>query len=133
MSSVSGNEPSVTSARMRQIESILDRSRLAAGLPVLTEIEMRLASNVWAEILAPISTDWLDECYLRAIRAHNPALPFMAAELIRAWEQANKAGGVTASCPVCHGMGWWVDPDADWMGQQICRHPRLRLAPKGDQ
>jgi hypothetical protein len=31
-------------------------------------------------------------------------------------------------CPDCLGRGLFVDPDADWLGHQVCKHPNLKLA-----
>jgi hypothetical protein len=46
----------------------------------------------WGEVLDPVATDWLDECYLRSMRNLDPSSPYKAAMLIVEWKQVIDSG-----------------------------------------
>lgn len=84
-------------SRTRKIEQIIIKSRLSCSLPVPDDKELQIAVVSWGEIIEPIATDWLNECYVRAGRFHQNDKPFAAALLLRAWSEANASGEVEAS------------------------------------
>jgi hypothetical protein len=75
----------------------LNKSRLSASLPVYGDDELRLATSAWTEVLTPVATDWLNECYVRAMRQHDPARPFTAAALLEVWYSVQRNGEFDAS------------------------------------
>lgn len=108
---------------MRRIEGILISSRFAIGLPALEDDELKLHTRSWFEILEPVAIDWLHECYIRAMRNHDPARPFGAVEILNVWNSVLKNGEYDVSrmqavpyiaetekfCPdQCSSSGWYT-------------------------
>lgn len=81
----SGKQPNAGQEKMRKIQQILTKARLATNLPAYDDKELQVAAAAWLEILELVASDWLNECYIRAMRAHDPEKPFTAGEIIRAW------------------------------------------------
>jgi hypothetical protein len=78
--------------RTRKIEDLILRSKVDSGLSAPGDRELQLIGASWAELLEPVATDWLNECYVRAMRGHDPAQPFKAAEVFKAWQLAVASG-----------------------------------------
>lgn len=76
---------------------MIQKSRIASGYPVLLDRDLRLYSATWAEVLHPVATDWLNECYASAIRVHDLAKPFSPIEIFTAWSNAVSSGDVEKS------------------------------------
>lgn len=102
---------------------LIINSRFAIGLPAHDDDELRLNARSWSEILEPVATDWLHECYIRAIRRHDPARPFGAVEILNIWGDVVRSGEYAISratdtpqivetekfCPnKCSVSGWYA-------------------------
>src|SRR5215831_9234776 len=78
---------SLDEARVQALGSIITRARLVTNLPPLEPDSFVAALAAWEEIIHEIPTTELDECYRRAMHAHNPKHPFGVSELWQAWQQ----------------------------------------------
>ena len=82
-SSSFGREPH----RAEILATIISKARVVCSLPALEPDDLVAAVMAWEEILSDLPTDWLDQCYRRAMRSHRWRAPFGAAEIYQAWEQ----------------------------------------------
>ena len=73
--------------RMRLLEAIIIKSKLACGLSVPGADEIKLTREAWQEVLEPIPTAYLQRCYIQALRSHDPNDPFKASAIFREWNR----------------------------------------------
>lgn len=103
--------------RHRVIAIMLQKSRLVRSLPAFEPDELEMQVSAWAEILEPIPTEWLDECYKRAMRSHNNGQPFASTELVRIWHDLCLSGEVAKATfngrclPAAHACDYNCSPE----------------------
>lgn len=64
---------------------IIERSRLACGLPTLNERNLAATADAWLELLRGIPGERLEECYLRTMRERTIRTALQPTELLQTW------------------------------------------------
>ena len=97
------------------LSAIISAARRRAGVSALSDAALADEIRDWQRILAPIPTDRLEECELRAVRQRSVKALLQPQELLAAWrelrdeERARQPAIATetadGSCPYCD-RGW---------------------------
>src|SRR5262249_39958275 len=85
------HDRSLADERAEAVGSIIERSRLVAGLPALEAADYVAAIAAWNEILEDIPTYWLDECYQQALKVHRARDPFCVSEVYQQWDPIHRS------------------------------------------
>jgi hypothetical protein len=79
--------------------AILGKAYLAMSRELPTREERMLALSTWEEIVTPIPTSRLNDCYVRAMQDHEGFAMLGAHELVAAWRAIQAAGTVARVDP----------------------------------
>jgi hypothetical protein len=100
--------------------------------------QMTTMVAAWLEILSTVPTDFLNQCYLQAMRDHDSSFPLGVGEIANVWEKNGKAWMEEAQarrpsgeyCETCSGTGMEIVFGADGRSKGarpcgVCNFERL--------
>ena len=101
--------------RTQAVKSLISRARASCLQDAIDPNGPTMTAFVgaWEEALAKVPSEYLDRCYLHAVRHHNSSFPIGAGEVASAWEDNGKA---------------WVEEDQAKKPQgDICDHCHMTV------